>query len=171
MSRVLRELLDFADRLEAGALADPVAEAVLDRTDERFAVRVPAAAAVDLTVLEQGAVVTRLRARGDVVASDRRLLVVSGEQVLQEWSWQQDVAEVSLLQDGLGIGCLPSDALWAAGTRTVFGVVTERMLEHPLPSPADTVPFALRWFMVAGAWWAARGDLDGWREHLQGHPW
>ncbi|MCW2678905.1 MAG: hypothetical protein JWM62_306 [Frankiales bacterium] len=58
-----------------------------------------------------------------------------------------------------------------AGTRTLFGTVTERMLEHPLPSPVDTVPLALRWFMVAGAWWASRDDVDGWREHLRGLPW
>lgn len=167
MTRVLRELLDFADRLEAGALSDPL----VDRAVERFAVRVPASAAVDLKVLEHGAVVTRLHARGDTVATDRRLLVVDGDEVLQEWSWERDVAQVTLLQDGLGVGLLPSDARYAAGTRTVFGTVTDRMLEHPLPPAADTVALALRWFMVEGAWWASRDDLDGWREHLRGLPW
>ena len=167
MSRVLRELLNFADRLEAGLLSDPC----VDPAVERFAVRVPGAAAVDLKVLAHGSVVTRLHARGDALATDRRLLVVAGEQVLQEWSWQQDVSDVTLLQDGLGVGLLPSAALHAAGTRTLFGTVTERMLEHPLPPPSETVPLALRWFMVEGAWWASRGELDGWRDRLRAAPW
>lgn len=167
MSRVLRELLHFADQLEAGTPRDPS----VDPEVERFAVRVPACAAVDLKVLAHGSVVTKVHARGDVVATDRRLRVVDGDEVLRDWAWERDVTEVVLLQDGLGIGLLPSPELHAAGTRTLFGAVTERMLEHPLPPDHETVPLALRWFMVEAAFYASRDDLDGWREHLRGLPW
>lgn len=167
MSRVLRELLHCADELERGVLRDPS----VDPAVERVAVRVPGAAAVDLQVLEHGSVVTRLHARGDVVATDQRLLLVAGDEVVRAWSWERDVAQVVPLQDGLGVGLLPSDELYASGVRTVFGTVTARMLEEPLPPPSDTVPLALAWFRVQSCWWAARDDLDGWREHLRGLPW
>lgn len=167
MSRVLRELLHYADQLEAGAPRDPL----VDPAVERFAVRVPACAAVDLKVLEHGSVVTKLHVRGDAVATDRRLLVVDGDEVVSEWVWQRDVTEVVLLQDGLGIGLLPSAERYAAGTRTLFGTVTARMLEHPLPPDHETVPLAMSWFKAEAAFYASRDDLDGWREHLRGLPW
>lgn len=166
MSPLLRELLHFADRLEAGLLDDPF------RPDEgeRFAVRVAGAAAVDLTLLEHGPHVTRLHATGDAVVTDRRLLVVADGEVQHAWSWA-DVGDLTLLRDGLGVALLPSAALHAAGTRTLFGAVTRRLLEHPAPSPAETVPLGLRWLMVEGAWWASRGELAGWRERLRDLPW
>lgn len=166
MSPLLRELLHHADRLEAGLLTDSVR---LDE-GERFAVRVEGAAAVDLTILETGPHVTRLHATGDAVATDRRLLVVAGGEVQHAWAWE-DASDLTLLRDGLGVALLPSAALHAAGTRTLFGTVARRLLEHPPPEPAETVPLGLRWLMVEAAWWASRDDLLGWRERLRGLPW
>lgn len=166
MNRLLRELLDVAERLEAGLLRDPF----VDPAEERFVVRVEGAAAVELTLLGTGPFVTKVHARGDVVVTDRRLVVVADGEAQHAWAWE-DVSDLTLLRDGLGVALLPSEALHAAGARTLFGPVTQRLLDHPPPSPAETVPLALRWFMVEGAWWASRDDLDGWRERLRGLPW
>jgi len=163
---LLRELLEIAGRFEAGQLTDPF----VDPEQERFAVRVERAAAVDLTLLETGPHVTRLHATGDLVVSDQRLVVVADGEPVHTWSWS-DVSNLALLRDGLGVALLPTEALHAAGTRTLFGPVTARLLEHPPPSPAETVPLGLRWLMVEGAFWAHREDLDGWRERLRSLPW
>lgn len=162
-AQVLRELLDHADRLADGRLADPA----VDATQERFVVRVPAAAAVDLRLLPTGPVVTRVHAQGDVVATDRRLLVLEREQVRAQWSWQSDVSELTLLPHGVGVALAPSPERHAAGVRTVFGAVTARVLVQPPARPEETVPLGLLWFMVESAWWASRGELDGWRERVQ----
>lgn len=159
MSALLHDLLTWTDALVDGRLGPPVDGA-------RFAVRLPSCAAVALDVTATGPVVTRLFGIGEAVATDRRLALVDGDDELYGWDWQDDVGGATLLQDGLGIGLLPSQARWEAGVRTLTGLVPTTFLGAVPPPRETTVPLAWGWLKVEAAYALAAGELDDWRARV-----
>lgn len=159
--QVYAELAEWSRQFEAGQLTDPAAG-----PGERFGIRIPDAAGVDLAIVREGPKVTAVHAEGDVVATDRRLMVVRGAKILYSWSWAADVERAVGLQDGLGVGLMPSPERFAEGRRGQ-GVVTSLLLKRRTPSRAATVPLLFRWGQVVGAWRASKGELGDWLGGMQ----
>jgi hypothetical protein len=159
---MMHELLVWSERFEAGALTDP---AVDSTTGERVAVRVPNAAAVGALPRKGSVDYVETYAEGDVVATDRRLLVVCDGTTAHTWTWADDVGEGGLLQDdGLGVLFLPSDAQHATGARHFLGVVPQGALGKRTPPAGLYFPLMAAWSRVLAAMRCSRGELDAWRE-------
>jgi hypothetical protein len=162
IAAMMNDLLAWSETFEAGAITDP---AVDPGSGERFAVRVPDSAAVGVLFQRGKERFVERFAKGDVVATDRRLLVVRGDTVLHCWTWATDMGDgSSLVLDGLGAHFLPSDALHAAGARYLLGVVPQAALKRRPPRPGLFFPMIAAWSQVIAGYQASRGELEIWRD-------
>ncbi len=112
-------LLGWASQFEKGELSDPFAT-----RGERFAVRIPAAVAADISIRPDVAVAERVFARGDAIATDSRLVIVVGAETQFVWDWKLDVDGATALRDGFGVALLPTSSRQQEG-RGITGVVFE----------------------------------------------
>ena len=162
-----RELLSWAEDFEAGAVSDP---SLLDGSlepAERPAVRLGPACGVRLRIEATGPVVTEVGARGTVLATDRRVLLLAGA-TTETWAWATDVAEVIALRDGLGVAWMPSATRRDAGVNQLEGLVVPALAAGHRPVPAETRPMFVDWMKVVVAWRANRdGGLDRWRAEFR----
>jgi hypothetical protein len=166
IAAMMSDLLAWSERFEAGAITDP---AIDPGSGERFAVRVPDSAAVGVLFQRGKDRFVERFAEGDVVATDRRLLVVRGDTILHCWTWATDMGDgASLVLDGLGANFLPSDALHAAGARYLLGVVPKAVLKRRAPRPGLFFPMIAAWSRVVAAYRLSRGELETWRDQQRG---
>jgi hypothetical protein len=162
IAAMMSDLLVWSEKFEAGAITDP---AVDPHSGERVAIRIPEAAAVGAFTRPDELKILTVYAKGDVVATDRRVLVLDGEKLVHSWTWATDMGEDSTLEsDGHGALFLPSDALHAAGTRHLLGTVPQGVLRRRKPAAGLYFPMIAAWSRVIAAHRASRGELDAWRD-------
>jgi hypothetical protein len=159
---MMSDLLAWSETFEAGGLTDPAVDL---ESGERFAIRVPNSAAVGVRPKGGKDSYVERFAEGDIVATDRRLLVVRGDTVLHCWTWATDTGDGSaVMPDGTGANFLPSDALHKAGARYLLGVVPQAVLKRRRPKPGLFFPMIAAWSRVVAAYRLSRGELDAWRD-------
>jgi hypothetical protein len=158
-------LLRWANDFEAGALTDPGLEL---ETGERFAVRVDNVAAVGAMLNPERLEIRHTYGTGSAVVTDRRVVVVKGEQPQVEWRWGDDLGDGTVARHGQGVLWLPSQARHDEGTRHLLGVVTELVTRRfRKPDPALTAALIPAWLRVRGAQRAARGEFEAWRHEVE----
>lgn len=162
IAAMMTDLLVWSEKFEAGAITDPL----IDPTSgERVAIRIPEAAAVGAFVRSTGLDIKTVYAKGDVVATDQRLIVVDGTTVRHTWVWSQDIgADATLASDGEGALFLPSEAQHAAGARHLLGTVPKGVLRRRKPAAGLYFPMLAAWSRVIAAHAASRGELEAWRD-------
>jgi hypothetical protein len=159
---MMQDLLVWSEKFEAGAITDPLID---PQSGERVAIRIPEAAAVGAFVRPTELVVKQVYAKGDIVATDRRVLVVDGTTVRHTWVWEQDTgAESTLASNGEGALFLPSEAQHAAGARHLLGTVPKGVLRRRKPAAGLYFPMLAAWSQVIAAHELSRGGLDAWRD-------
>ena len=162
IAAMMQDLLVWSEKFEAAAITDPLID---PRSGERVAIRIPEAAAVGALVRPTGVDVKQVYAKGDIVATDRRLLVVDGATVRHTWVWAQDTgAESTLASNGEGALFLPSDAQHQAGARHLLGTVPSGLLRRRKPAAGLYFPMIAAWSQVIAAHELSRGELDSWRD-------
>lgn len=163
--RIADALLAWADDFEAGHITDP---ALRTEPGERVAVRVDNVAAVGVILTEAKLDITRTYATGDVVVTDRRVVVIDDiGGVAVEWRWGDDLGDGTVARHGQGVVWLPSQARHDEGTRHLLGVVTQLVTRRfRKPAPGLTGSLIPLWMRVRGAQRAARGELDVWRHEI-----
>jgi hypothetical protein len=162
IAAMMQDLLVWSEKFEAGAITDP---AIDPRSGERVAIRIPEAAAVGAFVRPTGLDVKTVYAKGDVLATDRRLLVLDGSTVRHTWVWAEDTgAESTLASDGEGALFLPSEAQHESGARHLLGTVPSGLLRRRKPAAGLYFPMIAAWSQVIAAHEASRGELDAWRD-------
>jgi hypothetical protein len=162
-------LLAWSEEFEAGMVNDPaLLDGTLDR-GERVAVRGAPITTVRLEVKREGPAVTGAGSTGSMLATDRRVLLAAGGDIMSWW-WARDVGEVTPLRNYLGVMWSPSEARFEAGAGLEGLVLPEFARgDDPLP-PADAGLRSL-WVKVQVAWRASQpGGVADWRaEFSQRH--
>jgi hypothetical protein len=162
IAAMMSDLLAWSEKFEAGAITDP---AIDPHSGERVAIRIPKAAAVGAFSRPHELKILTVYAKGDIVATDRRVLVLDGTAVLHTWTWATDMGADSTLQwDGQGALFLPSDAAHAAGARHLLGTVPVGLLKRRKPTPGLYFPMIAAWSRVIAAHKESRGELEAWRD-------
>jgi hypothetical protein len=162
IATMTEDLLVWSEKFEAGAITDPVID---PRSGERVAIRIREAAAVGAFVRPAEVVIKKVYAKGDLVVTDRRVLVLDGTTVRHTWDWDQDTgAESTLASDGEGALFLPSEAQHAAGARFLLGTVPKGVLRRRKPPVGLYFPMLAAWSQVIAAHALSRGELDAWRD-------
>lgn len=159
---MMQDLLVWSERFEAGAISDPVVD---PRSGERVAIRIPEAAAVGALVRPTGLDIKSVYATGDIVATDRRVIVLDGTTVRHVWVWREDTgAESTLASDGEGALFMPSEAQHEAGARYLLGTVPNGLLRRRTPPAGLYFPMIAAWSRVVAAHELSRGELETWRD-------
>jgi hypothetical protein len=162
ITAMMQDLLIWSEKFEAAAITDPLID---PRSGERVAIRIPEAAAVGALVRPAGLDIKKVYAKGDLVATDRRVLVVDGTAVRHTWVWEEDTgAEATLASDGEGALFLPSEAQHATGARHLLGTVPSGVLRRRKPPAGLYFPMLAAWSQVIAAHALSRGELDSWRD-------
>jgi hypothetical protein len=162
IATMMQDLLVWSEKFEAGAITDPLID---PRSGERVAIRIPEAATVGAFVRPTELVIKKVYAEGELVVTDRRVLVVDGTTVRHTWTWDQDTGgESTLASNGEGALFLPSEAQHAAGARFLLGTVSKGMLGRRKPAAGLYVPMIAAWSQVIAAHALSRGELDAWRD-------
>ncbi len=162
IAAMMEDLLVWSEKFEAGAITDPLID---PRSGERVAIRIPEAAAVGAFVRPTELVIKKVYAKGDLVVTDQRVLVVDGTTVRHTWVWEQDTgADSTLASDGEGALFLPSEAQHAAGARHLLGTVPGGLLRRRKPPAGLYFPMIAAWSQVIAAHELSRGELEAWRD-------
>jgi hypothetical protein len=164
-------LLAWSKDFEAGTVSDPAAtDGTLNR-GERVAVRAAPIAAVTLDVQREGAVVTGVGATGAMLATNRRVMLLTPNGQTLAWSWVDDIGQVTPLRNFLGAMWSPSESRYDAGVR-LEGLVLPEFARGDGPLPAADAALRSLWVKVQVAWRASQpGGVGAWRtEYRQRYP-
>jgi hypothetical protein len=162
IAAMMSDLLVWSEKFEAGAITDP---AIDPQSGERVAIRIPKAAAVGAFTRPDELKILTVYAKGDIVATDRRVLVLDGSAVIHTWTWASDMgADSTLESDGHGALFMPSEAAHAAGARHLLGTVPAGLLKRRKPARGLYFPMIAAWSRVIAAHQESRGELESWRD-------
>jgi hypothetical protein len=170
---VVAEVLAWLDDFEAGMINDPgLVDGTLEPT-EKVAVRTGPYTAVGMRPDSEFPTVTAIGPTGTLLGTDRRVLVLGagpgergGADVLAEWSWSDDVANMRFIREGIGLAWMPrrDDVDPKA---PVLGLVEPWYAKRERPdSPPGRLHLVGLW-KLEGAWRANQpGGTARWRQDL-----
>jgi hypothetical protein len=159
---VVAGVLSWAEEFAAGRINDP---ALLDGSldpGEHVAVRIGPVVAATLA-LAPVPTVASAGATGTLLATDRRVQLLVGGTVDQQWTWSEDVDTLIPIRDGLGVQWSTSPSRLAAGATHLEGLVVPALVRGERQSPEQVRALFPEFMKVQAAWRASQpGGVAAW---------